>query len=735
MTLLRRFCACILLLVAIPNLPVIASPAHAAEANVTAALLVQSNRVAPGQSTKIALKLTPKPGWHVYWSNPGDSGMPPRINWTLPTGVSISDLRHPAPHVMDAAGYVSYVHEGEVALLADLDVDKRIEIGSALQLQANVQWLACSDSMCVPERTKLVLELAAGTGLGPSPSGTDFTAFEKAMPRSLTAPGQIRAIGDKLEFTFPNSVIDASSARLFPSDPSFDASAVQSARRDGNNLIFTVASSKGLPKKFAGVITAKGAPRGFSVVARPVQTDVPAKPEVDGKPSETSLPVADHSVAAIDKPNISDLQQSGSPVERLQTTEPSKPTSIAPAHSTNASSAIGFWAALFGAVLGGLILNLMPCVFPILSLKALTLARSGCSEQSARSEAISYTAGAVLVCALLGAFLVALRATGSEIGWAFQLQNPYVILSLIFLISAIALNLMGAFELPSLSFGYKLSAKEGPSGAFWTGALAAFIATPCSGPFMGLAIGAALVLSPVAAIGIFIGLGFGLALPFLLIGTIPQIRSYLPKPGTWMVRVRQLLAIPMFLTAAALIWILGRQTGPNGLTIGLVAFLSAFIALCWIGQNQKRGAPALVPIIFLVTAIATLGARLPAPDMTSNFTVSELKREFSEDALAELRAKDVPVFVDFTADWCLTCKVNERIAINTDATQAALKEAGVVTLVGDWTNNDPKITRFLAKHGRNSIPFYLYYAPNKEPIVLPQILGPSYLAETVQSDG
>lgn len=735
MTLLRRFCACILLLAAIPNLPVSASPAHAAEANVTAVLLVQSNRVAPGQSTKIALKLTPRPGWHVYWSNPGDSGMPPRINWTLPAGVSISDLRHPAPHIMDAAGYVSYVHEGEVALLADLDLSKKIEIGSALQLQANVQWLACSDNMCVPERTKLLLELAAGTGVSPSPSSTDFAAFEKAMPRSLSAPGQFRAIGDKLEFTFPNSVIDASSARLFPSDPSFDASAVQFARRDGNNLIFTVAASKGLPKKFAGIITAKGAPRGFSVVARPIQTDVPAKIEVDAKPRETSLPDLDHSVAAIDKPSTSVLQQSGAPVERLQTMGPTASTSVAPVRSTNASPASGFWAAFFGALLGGLILNLMPCVFPILSLKALSLARSGCSEQSARIEAISYTAGAVLVCALLGAILVALRATGSEIGWAFQLQNPYIILALIFLISGIALNLMGAFELPSLSFGYKLSAKEGPGGAFWTGALAAFIATPCSGPFMGLAIGAALVLSPAAAIGIFIGLGFGLALPFLLIGTIPQFRSYLPKPGTWMMRVRQLLSIPMFLTAAALIWILGRQTGPNGLTVGIIACAATFIALFWIGKNQKRSAPILIPALLIVTSIAALITKLPAPAMATDFVTSEHKRIFSEETLAELTAKGIPVFVDFTADWCLTCKVNERIAINTNETQAALKEAGVVTLVGDWTNNDPEITRFLAKHGRNSIPFYLYYAPNKDPIVLPQILGPNRLAEMVQSGG
>lgn len=719
----QRFLASLLLLCAHLMIPTAAS---AFENHVAASLISETDRLSSGKSTRIALKLSPQSGWHVYWSNPGDSGMPPRINWTLPPKVRVGELRHPAPHIMDAAGFISYVHEGEVALLADLHIPPSLPTGTPITLVANVQWLSCSDSMCVPEKARLTLDLAVGTGTGGRSSAKDFDTFEQAMPRLLTSPGIMRVVAEGIEFEFANSVINPANARLFPENQSFDASAPQQARRDGGKIIFTIKSQKPLPAHFEGVITASGAARGFAVSAR--RDKAHAEPQ-EALPTDKVADPAANLTSSVE-PVALDIIEGADPV----------PTTARPGLTDNlvagpampaTSSGANFLPAFFGALIGGLLLNLMPCVFPILSLKALSLVRSGASEHAARLEAFSYTAGAIIACTALGAGLIALRAAGSEIGWAFQLQNPYVILAMAALMAAISFNLLGLFELPSFSMGGGLMMREGSGGAFWTGALTAVIATPCSGPFMGLAIGAALVLPAPAALAVFFGLGFGLALPFLAIGTIPALRRMLPKPGAWMARLRQILAIPMLLTTAALIWILGRQTGATGLIIGSAAFIASGAALAWAGKRQQAQSGVLAPLGALGLLLSLSAALLPSPQAIARVDVTEFKKPFSEATLADLRAKGTPVFVDFTADWCLSCKVNEKVAINTDKTQAALQTAGVVTLIGDWTNSDPEISRFLAKHGRNSIPFYLYYAPGQEPIVLPQILGPDALIEII----
>ena len=337
-----------------------------------------------------------------------------------------------------------------------------------------------------------------------------------------------------------------------------------------------------------------------------------------------------------------------------------------------------FWAALGGAIIGGLILNLMPCVFPILSLKALSLARSGGNARMAKVDALAYTAGAVMTALLLGGVLLALRAAGEQVGWAFQLQHPVSVSLLLLLAIAITLNLAGAYELPSFGGGQRLASQDGAAGGFWTGALAAFVATPCSGPLLGAALGATLVLPAWAALPIFGGLGLGIALPFLAVGFVPALRNRLPRPGPWMARFRKWMAVPMAVTAIALAVLLWRQLDGG-----------------WPHTDTPAAASA---------------------------------ERFSPDALATARATGKPVFVYFTADWCLSCKANEAGAINREITQAAFDKAGVVTLVGDWTNGDPVITRTLAEHGRNSVPLYLWYAPGApRPEILPQILTPGML--------
>ncbi len=372
----------------------------------------------------------------------------------------------------------------------------------------------------------------------------------------------------------------------------------------------------------------------------------------------------------------------------------------------------------------------MPCVFPILSLKALSLAKANEAGGRPRTEALAYTAGVVAVCLALGGALLALRAGGASLGWAFQLQDPRVILLLLLLVTGIALNLAGLFEMSAPGVINRIAA-SGSGGAFMTGALAAFIATPCTGPFMGAALGAALVLPWPAALAVFGGLGLGIALPFLLLGFVPALRRRLPRPGAWMETLRKILSIPMFLTALALAWVLGRQAGVDGMTIGLGAALLAGFGLWWVGRRQVRGLrfqwlPAL-PLLLL--ALGALALIRPAPAGAER-KVAAGAEPFSEARLAALRAEGRPVFAYFTADWCLTCKVNEKAVIETDAVAGAFAAGKVAVLVGDWTDGDPALGRFIEAHNRAGVPLYLWYKPGEAvPRVLPQILTQEMMRE------
>ncbi len=389
-----------------------------------------------------------------------------------------------------------------------------------------------------------------------------------------------------------------------------------------------------------------------------------------------------------------------------------------------------FWTALGGAIIGGLILNLMPCVFPILSLKALSLARSGGDARDAKIEAVAYTAGAVVTALLLGGALLALRAAGEQVGWAFQLQHPVSVFVLMLLAIAITLNLAGVYELPSFGGGQTLASQGGAAGGFWTGALAAFVATPCSGPLLGAALGATLVLPAWAALPIFGGLGLGLALPFLAVGFIPSLRSRLPKPGPWMATFRKWMALPMGVTALGLYWLLRRQTTPamhGWMDVGILVIILVVMIRAW-QRGEFARKTALIPYVAIFYLLGTNAVDQFAKP--GRVAAAENHSTFSPAALAKARATGKPVFVYFTADWCLSCKANEAGAINRAAVQEAFRDKGVITLVGDWTNGDPVITRTLAEHGRNSVPLYLWYDPGAaQPEILPQILTPGLLTD------
>lgn len=654
-----------------------AAPLAAAPNHITPSLVAESMSPAAGTTVTLAFAMRPAPEWHGYWQNPGDAGLATRVAWTAPKGLVFGPLQYPVPQPLLIAGLMNYVYEKDYAQLVSVAVPQSLASGTVLPITAKLDWLACNPQTCVPETATLSITLTVGDGAVMPDMRAQFDRWRAALPKPLGADAHYQIANGRfrLELPLPASV-EAGKAYFFSgTDGAIDYAAPQTAVHDGDRLVIETAARPNMPAKVDGLVKL-GPDMGLSFAATP-GTVAPAK--------------ADANVAS---------GMSGT-----------------------------FWVALGGAILGGLLLNIMPCVFPILSLKALSLARSGESEKDARSEALAYAAGVVLVCGGLGATLLILRAAGGLAGWAFQLQDARVIAALLLLVLAIGLNLAGLFELPMMTGGGALAGAGGLSGAFWTGALAAFIATPCSGPFMGAALGAALLLPAAAAMAIFIGLGVGLALPFLLLGFVPALRRWLPRPGMWMDLFRRILAVPMLVTALGLAWILGRQAGVNGMTIGLAAALLFAFGLWWAGRRQaalKSG--VWWPVLAALIAAAALIAIVPR-DAALAATVSVGAEPFSETKLAELRKQGRPVFLYFTADWCLTCKVNEKAAIERGEVVKAFADKHVVTMVGDWTRGDPAISRFLSSHGRSGVPFYLYYpAGGGEPRELPQILTPGLLA-------
>lgn len=699
--------------------------AEARSQHIRASLIASTDEPKPGSTITVGVRFQPEAGWHGYWTNPGDSGLAPQVEWSAPTGVKFGPLQHPAPTILRVAGINSYVHPGEHVLLASARIPASLAPGTRLPIKTTLNWLACSDSLCVPERATVEMQLTAGNGAAGS-AATVIRRAQGAIPRTIAATGGYQLNEGKLSLTFPAGIsLNSRQARFFPDQNGLlDASTSRVTVSDQKDRLTVTAL--GNPSSIISGVLSDGR-RAYRVrfartpsgaVESSLADEVPAPAstpdEVSPAKSSTIAAAKDNFWASSEKGGASTAAQSARAVPIV------------------ASISIAF----LGALVGGLLLNLMPCVFPILSLKALSLARSMHSERNARREALGYTAGALLGTGLLGLAVVLLREAGVEVGWSFQLQNPLVILFLLLLTFGIALNFAGLFELPTIATDTR-SPGGSMSASIGTGALAAFIATPCSGPFMAAAIGAAMLLPVAGAMLVFFGLGLGLALPFLIIAFFPSARRLLPKPGPWMATFRRMLAVPMLITSVALLWLLGRQAGPQAMTIAVVSAMILGIGFWWVGLRQHGGrsrswfplAPATVAAVLITLAAPPTNLAASAPG-----TGHEKGTEpFSESRLAELQRARVPIFVDLTADWCLTCKVNERVAIDRESTQVAFRRAGVVTLEGDWTNGDPSITRFLARNGRNSIPFYLFIRPGHRPEVLPQLLTPTMLIERAEA--
>ncbi len=541
--------------------------------HAVASLESDTAAIAPGAQFQVSLRLQLETGWHTYTKDPGDAGLPTRIEWTLPEGFKAGEIIWPPAKTFDEAGITTYGYENEVTLPSPVTAPMTISAGESYTLSAQVDFMVCKD-ICIPQTTAL----------------------------SLTLPG------------------------------------------------------------------------------------------ADKPPSPTATPAA-----------------TGSP------------------------ASLTFAAALMLSLLGGALLNFMPCVFPVLSLKALKLARySGKERLHVRMEGIAYTLGIMLSFAVIAGLLLTLKIGGEAIGWGYQMQSAAFVGTLALLLFAIGLNLSGFFELPVLFGSVDLEQMHPHSlkKSFFTGVLATLVATPCTAPFMASAIGYSLTLPPYAALAVFEVLAFGLALPFLGLSFFPRLLAFLPKPGAWMVTFREALAFPMYASAVWLIWVLTIQTGANGAAISLLSMLGLTLAL-WL---QKRS-QAFVPLVFLSMIILGNGWLLYRLDQTAAVKIPAAAHgePFSQTALDRLRAAGTPVFVDATAAWCITCQINYQTTLGTERITQAFKEKHITLMVADWTRKDAHITEFLNRFDHNGVPLYVYFPPHGEPKILPQILTPTLVLEAIQA--
>lgn len=641
----------------------------AAQENHIPATLVADGPAVPGERLTLAIAFEPDQGWHGYWSNPGDAGLGMELDWRLPEGWQAGEPQYPVPQRLVIADLMNHVYEGPHAVLVDVDVPANAARGvRMIGLTAN--YLACTDKICVPQTARLTTRVEIGEA---GRSDARFARWRAEIPPLLDRAGRFEIADGMLRLAIPvPQTLDLADPHIFVGTSDLaDYNAVQSFVRRGDELRVAIPLGRFVEEtQTVSGIAAYG--EGLGVRFEAVPGEVP----------EFAI-----------KPGLQDLPP--------------------------------LWLLLLGALGGGLLLNILPCVFPILSLKALSLVRAGESERQARSEGLAYTAGVIVACLALGGLLLALRAAGEQVGWAFQLQQPGVIAALLALTAAITANLAGLFALPSLS----ISRGGKPAGAFATGLLAAVIATPCTGPFMAAALGAALLLPAQYALLLFAALGLGLALPFLALGFVPALRRMLPRPGPWMEGFRKAMAIPMGLTALALLWLSWRIGGAGfaGLALVLAVFVVLGLIVAQRGafrwwQTLALLAFAIVPFFFLALPLAE--------DREANVSASILQPEpYSPAALDRARSTGRPVFLWFTADWCVSCKVNESVAIEREAVREAFEDAGVIAMSGDWTRPDPDISAFLTSRGVAGVPLYVWYDAGAQDTgrTLPQILEPDLL--------
>ena len=676
-------------------------------AHVEAELVAATTALVPGEPITVALRLAMEKGWHTYWRNPGDSGLPTTLAWKLPAGIEAGPIEWPAPRELPVGPLVNFGYEGEVLHLVELKPQRTLAVGDTLVLAARAEWLVCKE-VCIPEGADLTLTLPVQDAAPPDPRwGAPIAAARAALPRPL-AGWQVTAEGHgdtiALKLLPPAGANDPGAIRFFPFAPDrIEPSGLQRVTRDGAAHVVNlpVATTLAGPlDRIAGVVSAAG---GFGTVqAATIDVALVGSVAAGAKPAPVAAPALN----------------------------------LAPAPMAGGDG-LTLVLAIVSALFGGLILNLMPCVFPVLALKVLGFATHNDTRPTLRHEAGAFAAGVVLTFVALGAALAVLRAAGEELGWGFQLQSPAVVSALAILFFVLALNLSGVFEFgqlaPSGVTGW--TSKNRTLDAFGSGILAVVIASPCTAPFMGAALGFAMTGTTATMLAVFVALGVGMALPYVSLAWFPGWRRRLPRPGPWLERFKQVLAFPLYATVIWLAWVLGAQRDNDALLRLLIALLGIGFAL-WAWRIVRTGGarPWGIAGFIALAGAATVAWPLFAAEPLAPAKSAAGEREwtaFTPAAVAALTASGRPVFVDFTAAWCVTCQVNKRMVLNADDVRARFAEKRVALVRADWTRRDPAITQALAALGRNGVPVYVLYRPGKEPLLLPEVLQRSTMHEAL----
>ena len=672
--------------------PTAGQPSH----HVAAELVAERQGIAPGETIHVALRQQIQKGWHTYWRNSGDSGQATEIKWTLPPGWQAGTITWAAPQRIPVGPLMNYGYEGQVLLPVAITAPAAAKPGEKVTLKAAVSLLVCAE-VCVPEDDALTLTLPVTPTSAPlDPKwGKPIEAALAAAPKPAGLAAVFQARPTSIALAVTGAALkgsDMAGAYFYPFDAMvMDHAKPQAIERGPDGLTLTLAP-------------------GYAFQG--------------GKP-----PASLDGVLAVGSRTYEVAAAPGAP--------PRGASGLGPPPAKTAGGAdLGLAAAAVFAFLGGLILNLMPCVFPILAMKAASLAGHGGERAAARRQGLAFAIGSVLTFLVLAGGLIALKAAGSAIGWGFQLQSPPVVAVLALVMLAVALNLSGLFEVGTSlqGAGSGLASRGGVAGAFFTGALAVVVAAPCTAPFMGPALGWALTQTPAAALTVFLALGLGFAAPFVLVAFAPGLLSRLPKPGAWMEIFRKALAFPMYGAAAWLAWVLAQQAGPDDLAKLFAAAVLVGLAAWLVGLSQRRTMAGRKPLLLTpfagaLAAIAIGGVAWPQAK------AAELASEpYSPARVAELRAEGRPVFVNYTAAWCVSCQVNDKVALSTRAVAQAFARHKVAYLKADWTRRDATIAADLASHGRAGVPLYLLYgAGGREAAILPSILTPDTVVKAVEA--
>ncbi|MBX3716389.1 MAG: thioredoxin family protein [Burkholderiales bacterium] len=669
--------------------------------HVEAELLAEAAAAVPGKPATVGLRLRMDKDWHTYWRNPGDSGLPTKIRWTLPEGWQAGPIQWPYPEAQRVGPLMNYGYSGEAMLLVELTPPADAKPGP-VAIKADADWLVCKD-ICIPEKATLTLPFAVEGGSPPAASG-NAALFAKAraqLPVAVagwTAESTLAGAKLTLRVVPPAGAVAPARVMFFPFRENFvDHPAPQALVRDGAGVRLEVKLMEPVPtdvKEVAGLLVAESAWPGHA----------------GRKAVEIAMPV----VASLPAP--------------------AAPVGV-PAGEAGGSLLV----ALAFAFAGGLLLNLMPCVFPVLGIKVMGFVRHAHGDSRALwMQGAVFSVGVLVSFLVLAGLLLALRAGGAQLGWGFQLQSPAFVTLLAALFFLMALNLFGVFEWGGFaqSMTSSLSAQGRYADAFLAGVLATVVATPCTAPFMGAAVGFTLAQPAPVSLAVFAMLGVGMALPVLALSFFPGALKRLPKPGPWMETFKQVMAFPLFATVIWLAWVLGAQAG-NDAVMALLAGLLVLGIGAWIYGRWARSESLLRFVFAALFAAAGLWLAWPGPDAKPGEARAAAVKEgeiawqpWSPERVAELRASGTPVFVDFTAAWCVTCQVNKRVALNRDEVARALADRGVVALKADWTNHDPRITAALAELGRNALPVYALYAPGQaQPKLLPEVLTVSLVLD------